>query len=247
LKAVLLEGPGLPPPLAVPYDIDESENWNATTPRFVLEWTVLDDAMLYASAARGFKSGGFQGTAGTAASAATPYDPEYAWAYELGAKTEWFDGLLRANLAVFRIEHEDLQVSQLVPLCCVVIGNAAKAEIEGWELEVVTRPVDRLDVNLSYAALDAEFDDFATGATADFTGNTFVRPSASSTSASSIRSRWVRSAKSSRASTGRINRRSSSRRRIRRTRCKAATTFSTPESHYARPMSPGSLPCGVRT
>jgi iron complex outermembrane receptor protein len=131
--------------------------------------------MLYGSASRGFKSGGFQGTAGTGASAAIPYDPEYATAYEIGAKSESFDNRLRVNAAIFQIDHEDLQVSQLVPLCCVVIGNAAEAEIKGAELEFVTRPVPWLDINGSYTWLDAEFTDFATGATANNTGRTLPR------------------------------------------------------------------------
>ena len=28
---------------------------------------------------------------GTAAGASTPYDPEFAWGYEIGAKTDWLD------------------------------------------------------------------------------------------------------------------------------------------------------------
>jgi iron complex outermembrane receptor protein len=175
LLGLVVAGPGLAPPLSVPYDISATESWDAFTPRFVLQWSPTDDAMLYASASRGFKSGGFQGTAGTGASAAIAYDPEFAWAYEIGAKTQWLEDALRVNLAAFHIDHEDLQVSQLVPLCCVVIGNAAQAEIDGVELEVVARPVPGLDLNGSYSWLDAKFVDFASGATADNSGNTLPR------------------------------------------------------------------------
>jgi iron complex outermembrane recepter protein len=175
LAAVLLEGPGLPPPLAEEFDISADENWDAFTPRFAIDYRLNDDVMVYASAAKGFKSGGFQGTPGTAASAAIPYDPEYAWSYEIGAKTQWLDDSLRLNLAAFHIDYEDLQVSQLVPLCCVVIGNAATAEIDGVEFEMLFRPVAGLDLNASYSWLDAEYDSFASGATADNTGNTLQR------------------------------------------------------------------------
>jgi iron complex outermembrane receptor protein len=175
LAAVLLAGPGLPPPLAEEYSVRADEDWNAFTPRFAATWRLTDDAMVYASASRGFKSGGFQGTAGTAASAATPYDPEYAWSYEIGAKTQWLDDSLRVNAAAFYIDYDDLQVSQLVPLCCVVIGNAATATIEGFEIEVLYRPMPGLDLNASYSWLDAEFDSFEGGATADNSGNTLPR------------------------------------------------------------------------
>ncbi|MBL8549452.1 MAG: TonB-dependent receptor [Hyphomonadaceae bacterium] len=175
LQGIRVQGPGFPPPLSAEFNVNASADWEAFTPRAALDWKVTDDVMLYVSAARGFKSGGFQGTAGTGASAAVPYNPEYAWSYEAGAKTELFDRRLRLNLAAFRTEHTDLQVSQLVPLCCVVIGNAAEAEINGVEVEWVLRPFAGLDINGSYAWLDAEFVDFATGATANFTGNTLPR------------------------------------------------------------------------
>ena len=175
LAGVLVQGPGLPPPLSVPYSVSSDESWDAFTPRFAASYRFSDDAMAYASASRGFKSGGYQGTAGTAASAEVPYDPEYAWSYEIGTKTQWLDDSLRLNAAAFYIDYEDLQVSQLVPLCCVVIGNAATAEIKGFELEALYRPMPGLDFNASYSYLDAEFDSFADGATADYSGNTLQR------------------------------------------------------------------------
>src|SRR3546814_8004504 len=103
-------------------------------------WKATDDVLLYGSIARGYKSGGFQGLSGTAEGASTPYDPEFAWSYEVGAKTDWFDRRLRLNIAAFRTDYSDLQISQLVPLCCVVVSNAAKARIKGVEVEAVVRP-----------------------------------------------------------------------------------------------------------
>ena len=175
LAGLLIFGPGLPPPLAAPYNVSASEDWDAFTPRFVAEWTVTDEAMVYASAARGFKSGGYQGTAGTGASAATAYDPEYAWSYELGAKSQWLENKVRVNAAAFHTDYEDLQVSSLVPLCCVVIGNAAEAEIDGFEIEVTAVLLPGLELNSNYTWLDATFTSFAAGATGNFSGNTLPR------------------------------------------------------------------------
>src|SRR5207302_4149583 len=111
----------------------------------------------------------------SALSQATPYDPEFAWSYETGAKTQWLDGRLRANAAAFQTDYKDLQVSQLVPLCCVVVGNAATARIRGFELEFVAAPVEGLEIDASYAYLNAKFTSFANGATANFTGNVLPR------------------------------------------------------------------------
>lgn len=173
-SGIVLEGP-FPPPL-MPADqftnLRTTDDWNAFTPSLSLDWHVTEEAMLYASVAKGFKSGGYQGIPPDALSAATPYDPEFAWSYELGAKTQWLDNRLRANAAVFMMDHEDLQVAELIAGNRVVIGNAAKAEVKGFELEVLALPLPNLQVSASYAYLDAEFTEFAEGATSDNSGNT---------------------------------------------------------------------------
>jgi len=170
-----VSGPGLPPPLAANYDVRASKKWNALTPRFALDYQMTPDALVYASATRGFKSGGFQGLAGSAVSQSTPYDPEYAWSYEGGFKTQWWDRKALFNASIFQTNYKDLQVSQLVPLCCVVVGNAANAKIKGAEFEVVLKPLAGLQIDGSYARLHAEFTSFATGAAANYTGNDLPR------------------------------------------------------------------------
>ncbi|GGB64914.1 TonB-dependent receptor [Henriciella pelagia] len=175
-QAERLQGPGIPPPLgsAAGYDVTGSEEWEAFTPRVALNWDASETMMFYASAARGYKSGGFQGLAGTAAGASTPYDPEFAWNYEIGAKTEWLDRRLTLNAAIFKTDYEDLQISQLIPLCCVVVTNAAKAEITGVEIEFIGRPSDNFQVDGSYSYLDAEFTEYLVPGS-DYTGNQLPR------------------------------------------------------------------------
>ena len=165
----------MPPPLAANYDVRASEKWNALTPRFALDYQMTPDVLVYASATRGFKSGGFQGIAGSALSQSTPYDPEYAWSYEGGFKSQFWDRKALFNASLFQTNYKDLQVSQLVPLCCVVVGNAATAKIKGAEFEFMIRPVGGLQIDGSYARLQAEFTSFANGATANYSGNDLPR------------------------------------------------------------------------
>lgn len=175
LMAVLF-GPGSnPPPLVAPYDVRAHHSWNAFTPHFGLNWQASDNAMLYVSGSRGFKSGGYQGDAGTGQSAMIAFNPEFAWSYEAGAKTQWLDDRLRLNVALFRTFHKDLQVSELVPFCCIVIGNAARAREEGVELEALAVPLEGLEINATYAYLRAKFTSFANGATENDTGHSLTR------------------------------------------------------------------------
>ena len=76
------------------YDTSLSE----VTGRFGLEYDLADNALLYASVARGVKSGGFTTYNGQSQ---TPFKPEIVIAYETGVKSDLFNNTLRVNGAVF--------------------------------------------------------------------------------------------------------------------------------------------------
>ena len=86
----------------------DDESWTALTPTFALDYKLTDETLLYASATEGFKSGGFNGRANTAAETGS-YDPEYVWTYEVGAKNTLADGRLRLNADVFYSDYTDFQ------------------------------------------------------------------------------------------------------------------------------------------
>lgn len=76
-----------------------------------IQYDINPAAMIYASYGRGFKSGGFNGTETSGDAANVPFVPEYVTAYEVGLKSEWLEDSLLANVAVFRSDYSDLQVS----------------------------------------------------------------------------------------------------------------------------------------
>lgn len=129
------------------------------TPKLGLELQASDSAMLYASYAKGFKSGGFNARPLTGiAEVQTPYDPETVDSYEVGAKTDWFDRRVTANLAVFHNEYDDMQLTiNATPQNFV--RNAGAAEIKGAELELVARLAAGFDLNFSAGYLDAKYTD----------------------------------------------------------------------------------------
>jgi iron complex outermembrane receptor protein len=158
------------------WDIHTSKRWSEFTPKASLDWRASDDALLYVSAARGFKGGGWQGKPATEAAALFPYDPEIAWTYEAGAKTRWADGRVLANVAVFHTSFDDLQVEQLDDSgLSLIIDNAASARIDGIELELQLRPVPALQLWLSGSYLDSEYRDFIDSAGNDLSGNRLAR------------------------------------------------------------------------
>lgn len=158
------------------WNIRTSKDWGEFTPKASLDWRASDEALVYVSAARGFKGGGWQGKPATAAAALFPYDPEIAWTYEVGAKTDWADGRVRANVAVFHTSFDDLQVEQLDDAgLSLIIDNAASARIDGLELELQVRPLQALQLWLSGSYLDSEYQDFIDSAGNDLSGNRLAR------------------------------------------------------------------------
>jgi iron complex outermembrane receptor protein len=133
--------------------------YHAFTPKFGLEYRFADNIFGYASATRGFKSGGFNQTSTTAV-ASKGFSPEKIWAYETGVKTDWLDRRLRLNLTAFHYDYKDLQVQNFITPGVTDISNAATAKIDGVELETVARPTHALTLMGNLSWLDARYDKF---------------------------------------------------------------------------------------
>ena len=141
------------PPTPVFTPDNEADKWKRLTGRFVAEYRPTEELMVYASASKGYKSGGILG--------ANPlfdnlYGPESIWAYEVGAKTRWFENRLQANLAAYYNAYDDLQVFILTGFGAN-IENAATAKVGGIELELVSVPFDGLQLDATAAWNHAEY------------------------------------------------------------------------------------------
>ncbi|MBR9911407.1 MAG: TonB-dependent receptor [Gammaproteobacteria bacterium] len=166
------------------YAFSDSEDWSNFTPKLALDWRPNDNLLLYASYTRGFKSGGYN-TRFTDTTLVTnppldlepnstpgPYDEEVVDAYEIGMKSDWMNGRIRLNVALFYNEYEDLQRTALSANGAQATLNAAGAEVQGVELETVILLTDTLIFEGSYGYLDTEYTEFdyleaATGRAAD--------------------------------------------------------------------------------
>ncbi|MYE12709.1 MAG: TonB-dependent receptor [Gammaproteobacteria bacterium] len=136
-----------------------AERYSSFTPKIALTWHVRDNVSLYATIARGFKSGGFN----SFLMQGSGFDPEEVTNYEIGMKSILADGRLSLNWSLFSMDYEDLQVFQVVMLPGVVgtstniVTNAGQSDIDGIELEILAEPVDGLTIDLNASYLDATY------------------------------------------------------------------------------------------
>ena len=155
------------------YAINALDSWNQTTWRLGADYDLSGDMMVYGLISNGFKSGGFQDTPSTPASAATPFGAEIATNYEIGLKAQWFGRTLTFNPSLFWIDYDDLQVRRTVGFDTFTT-NAGSARIRGAELTVLWAPDGGFSIGGAYAYTDARFIDLVTGG-ADLSGNRLNR------------------------------------------------------------------------
>ena len=140
------------------------DSWGAFTPRFVIDYVPNDNTLLYVSASRGFKSGGFN-TFGDVSQPVNLFDPEYVWNYEAGLKSSFFERALRLGVTGFYSDYTNLQQTlfRINPQTSVRyprVENAASAAISGVELDLEAIPFRGLRLRASATWLDAEFGHF---------------------------------------------------------------------------------------
>ena len=135
-------------------DLESLEEWSEPTGKIGADFDVSQDALLYASFSRGFKSGGYNvGLCGNT------YDPEFVNAYEAGFKSSWLENTVRLNVAAFYNDYTDYQARQFINNASI-IRNAADAETYGVELEGTWLPIEALQLDLAVSYLTAQYKRF---------------------------------------------------------------------------------------
>ena len=129
---------------------------------YKVETTAVDSLLLYISAARGFKSGGYNGINITDPSIAfSPYGPEKNTTVEAGMKTDMLDRKLRINAALFQAKITDLALNASVILpngtSSFPVQNSGKATVQGLEIESTFVPTNDLNVYFNVSFLHGKY------------------------------------------------------------------------------------------
>ncbi|MDE0513455.1 MAG: TonB-dependent receptor [Gammaproteobacteria bacterium] len=140
-------------------EYDEEEiTWLAN-----ISYSPVENLMLFATYATGFRSGGFNpegfDSVAEAAGADRVYDTETVDNIEVGAKGGMFDNRVVVNLNYFHTEIDDLQDRRFDGVN-FLMQNVEELTQQGVELDVQARPVDRLYTVLGVSYLDSSFGNF---------------------------------------------------------------------------------------
>jgi len=151
--------------------LERSGTFDDTTPKLAITHSLNDDVNIYASYTQGFRSGSFDARARTIDSFLNSQPgPEEVTSIEVGLKSTFNDGRILLNVALFQADYDDIQKLALEE-CEVNIDtcpsgriqrliNAAKATIEGIEIETKISITDQFSIEGSLGYTDAGFDEF---------------------------------------------------------------------------------------
>jgi len=168
-----------PDDLPAPYSGDDTVNFHAWTPSATLSYKPTHDTLLYVSASRGFKSGGFNGRVNSIADVTqivdgkaviVPYfKPETVWTYEGGAKGTFLNGRVQLSGDVFYSDYRDFQarvgggaIGAAANGSFPVI-NAGKLRIWGIEAEMAVKPTPEWTIRSTFGYLNAKYLEFDDG------------------------------------------------------------------------------------
>jgi iron complex outermembrane receptor protein len=175
--------------LALRYDADHRHQLDRSTPvpaiyeltfdslqpKVSLSWFLDPQNMVYATAGKGFRSGGFN----PQARITRIYKAEHNLSYELGWKSSMFDGRANVTAAAFYTRIRDRQVYTLdiINSAQTLSNPIPRARVHGFEMDVTALPLPRLETGASLGLTRSRIQSYDTSVFAglpvagDFTGN----------------------------------------------------------------------------
>jgi outer membrane receptor protein involved in Fe transport len=131
--------------------------------RFNASYDVTADDLIYLTVAQGYRPGGFN--------LVTPntgvpldqraFDPDSIVSYEVGGKLSLLDRRVYLSSAIYYIDWSDIQTGVPTDLGFTIQGNAGKASVRGFELELQSRGllVDGLSMSVGYSYTGAKLEE----------------------------------------------------------------------------------------
>lgn len=160
---------GVFPATYLPYDLTETRKENLWDYSLRARYEFTPDAYVYLSYATGTKGGGFVSNDALLlynirnGLATFQFDSERARSWEIGGKFRFLDGKGQLNIALFRTNFSDLQVSEYNGTAFIT-GNAASAISQGVEIDTDIGIGDNWRIGGSVGYLDAHYKDYPGGA-----------------------------------------------------------------------------------
>ncbi|PXA92819.1 TonB-dependent receptor [Caulobacter sp. D4A] len=158
--------------IARPQSFSAKTDDGAWSGQIAVVYQLTDDINAYATVSSGNKSGGINMTSlpltssNTVSTSAAVIRPEKVSTIDIGLKTQWFERLLTANLALFATDVKDYQANVVDSGPGALRGylaNVEKVEVRGVELDATTRSIGGFKFYGNLAWTEGKYADFKNG------------------------------------------------------------------------------------
>ncbi|MDD3321313.1 MAG: TonB-dependent receptor [Paludibacter sp.] len=159
----------------VKFQGNESVSFTEFLPKMSLKYAWTDRQFVYATASRGYKTGGFNvqmfsdlltnrmmgGNQNPDVRNTILYKPEYSWNYELGGQCLTFNDHLKTSISLFYINVDNMQLAKIFSSTSGrVITNAGQVESKGLELSMDANLGSGFSVLMNYGYSNATFKNY---------------------------------------------------------------------------------------
>ncbi|HKT72577.1 MAG TPA: TonB-dependent receptor [Steroidobacteraceae bacterium] len=160
MSGSLIDNGAVPNPDS-PYPQAGDDDFRSFTWRGGIEYDVAPRSMLFATASKGYKSGGFFYVPG---GDENKFKPESLLAFEIGLRNRFLDDRLQVNLETFYYKYTNQQIPSpgFTPTGNIAYNtrNAGSSKPRGAEASVVFKPTRAGTLSASLAYTRARYDDF---------------------------------------------------------------------------------------
>ena len=140
--------------------LDRDDDWSNESFGAGIAWRPNERINLYFRANEGFRPGGYNtgfafGVAPELAAEVIPYGEETSLNLELGAKTSWFQDRFTLNVALYRLDQDDVLGGVFdFGSFNFFFQNLGKSETDGVEIDFTARPIENLTIAGSFGYVD---------------------------------------------------------------------------------------------
>lgn len=140
---------------------DLKKTFDSFNPRVAVSLKTGETGIIYANAAKGFRSGGFNGIIGPGVP--TEFSPEKLWSYEVGTKQSLLDNRLFVEASIYYNDYSSIQSNVIVPgTGFAAVLNSGKASGPGFDFTVRAQPARDFVFAASLGYNDMRFDTTST-------------------------------------------------------------------------------------
>lgn len=143
------------------------DSWENFSPKIGLSYDINPNSMIYASVAKGYRSGGFNPYA---PKAYKTYDEESLISYEIGTKNSFLSDTLKFNFNIYYMDIDNTQIEQMQQVSTLYVANAATATSKGFESEMSAILTDEISFYGTFGLNLSKFKSFAENLV-DYKGN----------------------------------------------------------------------------